>query len=43
MPRATMGTLALVLDAMDMLPELSEVLTPRHDAALTAYAVKRLE
>lgn len=41
-PTASLGTLALVLDALHMLPELAEVLTPRRDAALTQYALNRL-
>jgi transcriptional regulator with XRE-family HTH domain len=41
-PTAAIGTLALVLDALHMLPELSEVLAHRRDAALTEYAVRRL-
>lgn len=41
-PTAALGTLALVLDALQMLPELFEVLDHRRDGALTAYAVKKL-
>lgn len=41
-PGVAIGTLARTLEAMDMLPELDQVLAPERDHALTQYAVSRL-
>ncbi len=42
-PGVALGTLARVLDAMQMLRELDEVLAPERDPALTQYALAKLQ
>ena len=41
-PGVAVGTLARVLDAMDLLSELDRLVDARRDAALTQFALSRL-
>ncbi len=42
-PGVAIGTLARVLEAMDLLDELDQVLQPQRDPAITDFALARLE
>ncbi|MEN9842655.1 MAG: hypothetical protein RLZZ612_484 [Pseudomonadota bacterium] len=42
-PGVALGTLARVLDALGLLTELDELLTPQRDPALLDYAVLQLQ
>jgi DNA-binding XRE family transcriptional regulator len=41
-PGVALGTLARVLDAMDLLSEMNHVMAPQRDQALTQFAISRL-
>jgi transcriptional regulator with XRE-family HTH domain len=41
-PGVAIGTLARVLEAMDLLAELDQLLVPERDPAYTSYAMARL-
>lgn len=42
-PGVALGTLAKALDAMNLLPEMDELLRPERDAQITEYATRRLK
>ena len=42
-PGVALGTLARVLDALELLPEMDQLLPPQRDPALVQHAVRQLQ